>query len=366
MARSCRLVRGGRSVNATWRRDGVALIVSPAGAPPLSLALAEVSGIAGDGFTVRLRLPDGEVALERLGGDGPTLLEELRRDWPALRAAALRLSAGQTPREVFSGVLASPEANGPFRGFALEERLILAPAGGDIRAFFLADFAAVSFDEATMAVVCAPWSGERVAFRKLGAASAVFVRTLQTARETLARQAAEVTERFLPTLAAGSRAGLAAEWLPGRLLSFEQLERIAPGFEASFRGAWLAATPRAASGAALMEGLAPADRRLGYAAPAAGEDPPLWLLACRGETSSLELLSHGDYATYLFRSGSELAGLVEGLVRLPEFSREALYLPLEQLTGERGVYAIPARDLPLLKGLRDRFLGRKIHPAAGG
>ena len=366
MARSCRLVRGGRSVDATWRRDSDALLVSPAGAPPLSIALAEVSGIAGDGFTVRLRLPDGEVALERLGGDGPTLLEELRRDWPVLRAAALRLSGRERPREVFSGVLASSAAHGPFRGFAVEGRLILAPEGGDLLAFFLADYAAVSFDEAAIAVVCAPWSGEQVVFGKLGASSSAFARALQTARETLTRQAADVVERFLPTLAAGSRAGLAGEWLPGRLLSFEQLERIAPGFEASFRGAWLAATPRAGSGGALMEGLAPADRRLGYAAPAAGEDPSLWLLACRGETSSLELLSHEDYATYLFRSGAELPGLVEGLVRLPEFSREALYLPLEQLIGERGIYAIPARDLPLLKGLRERFAGRKIHPAAGG
>ena len=169
---------------------------------------------------------------------------------------------------------------------------------------------------------------------------------------------------FLPTLSAGPRADLASQWLPGRLLSFEDLERIAPGFEASFLSSWLAATARAESGRALMAGLAPSDRFLGYAPPAEGEPPYLWLLVLRVETASLELLSHGDYATYLFHNGTEVPGLVQGLVRLPEFSREALYLPLNQLTGERGIYAIPARDLPLLCDLRNRFAGRKIHTPA--
>ena len=110
-----------------------------------------------------------------------------------------------------------------------------------------------------------------------------------------------------------------------------------------------------------MAGLAPADRFLAYAPPAGDAVPDLWLLALRGETASLELLSHGDYATYLFHRGEELPLLVQGLVRLPDFSREALYLPTEELTGERGIYAIPARDLPLLKKLRASFDGRKIH-----
>ena len=170
--------------------------------------------------------------------------------------------------------------------------------------------------------------------------------------------------RLLPTLDAGSRAELATCWLPGRLLNFENLERIAPGFEASFSSSWLATTPRAKAGRALMSGLATGDRYLGYAAPAEAEAPFLWLLVIRGETASLEVLSHGDYATYLFRGREELPDLVQGLVRLPEFSREALYLPIEQLTDERGIYAIPARDLPLLRDLRARFAGRKVHSAS--
>ena len=366
MARACRLVRAGRAVEAVWRRDGDVLVVTPSGSAPLAIALAEVSGLGGDGFTVRLRLPDGEVALERLGGDGPTLLEELQRDWPVLRAAVLRLSGGEQPRQVFAGAISSAASRGAFRGYLVDGRLIVAPEGGDVFALFLADCASIAFDEGAYAALLTGWGGEETSFRGLGGATAGFVGAMRSAREALAGQAADVTAENLPTLAAGPRAALATEWLPGRLLRFEQLERISPGFDASFRASWLASSVRAASGLALMEGVPPADRYLGYAPPAPGEEPFLWLLARRGETESLELLSHGDHATYLFRSDAGLPALIEGLIRLPEFSREALYLPLEQLTGERGVYAIPARDLPLLKGLRDRFAGRKIHPAAAG
>lgn len=361
MARTCRLARAGRSVAAEWRRDGDALLLSPQGEPALSIPLAEVLGIAGDGFTIRLSLPDGEIALERLGGDGPTLLEALRREWPVLRAAVLRLADGERPAELFAGHVSSPGLRGPFRGFYSEARLIVAPEGGDVSALFVADVADAAFDQEAYALRLAGWDGAQTVFTRLGARSTAFAGALLGARETLARQAGEVVARFLPNLAAGSRAALAARWLPGRLLSFAEIERIAPGFEASFISSWLASTPRAEAGRGFMDGVEAGDRHLAYAAPPEGAAPFLWLLARRGETSILELLSHGDYATYLFHSGDDLPGLIQGLVRLPDFSREALYLPLEQLTGERGEYAIPARDLPLLRNLRARFAERKIH-----
>jgi len=361
MARTCRLVRAGRSVDAQWRRDGESLILSPAGAPSLVVSLGEVSGLGGDGFTVRLRVPDGEIALERLGGDGPTLLDALWRDWPVLRAAVLRLTGGARPAEVFSGSLDSAGVRGQFRGFFVDDRLIVAPAAGDVTALFVADFESILFDEESYCVRASGWDGGRTVFDRIGGKSAAFAGALSAARETLSRRAAAVVLRQFPALAAGPRADLASWWLPGRLASFAELERVAPGFESAFGSSWLAAAPRAETGRALMEGLTPADRYLGYSAPAENEDPFLWLLAIRGETASLELLSHGDYATYLFHSGEGLPNLVQGLVRLPEFSREALYLPVDQLIGERGLYAVPARDLPLLRELRARFSGRKIH-----
>jgi len=339
------------------------LVISPAGTPALTVALAEVSGIAGDGFTVRLRLPGGEISLERLGGDGPTLLDALRRDWLPLRAAVLRLAGTPHVGEVFSGSIDTAGIGGPFRGFFVDDRLLVAPEGGDVVPLFAADYVSVLFDEGTYAVRASGWDGAQTAFGKLGARSAAFVAALTGAREELSLQAAATLARFLPPLAPSSRAELAQRWLPGRLLSFAELERTAPGFEVAFVASWLAATPRADFGRLLMNGCAAGDRFLGYARTVGEEPPALWLLVRRSDQASLELLSHGDYATYLFTAGEELPRLVQGLVRLPEFSREALYLPVEELTGERGEYAIPARDLPLLRDLRSRLAGRKVHTA---
>lgn len=366
---NCRLVRDGQSADARWQRQGELLLLTPGAGPTVVVALGEVAGIGGDGFSISLRAAPGDITLERLGGDGPSLLQELRRDWPPLRAGVLRLSDGGPPDQVFAGSIAGSIAGatpgGPFRGFLQADRLIVATEGGDVRALFLADYRSLAFDEATYAVVCQGWAGEELRFSKLGGETTAFRAALQAARDALAGDAAATLARYLPTLAPTARIELAAQWLPGRVLSFAALESLAPGFEAAFATSWLTAGPRAESGRKLIAGCGPAERWLGYAAASRDEAPMLWLLVGSGGQWSLELLSHGDYATYLFAGGDEVPGLVSGIVRLPEFSREALYLPLAEMTGDRAKYAIPARDLPLLAELRRRFAGRRIHAAAG-
>lgn len=361
MSHGCRLVRDASGVDARWRRDGDTLILSPASGPALVVALGEVAGISGDGFTISLRASFGDITLDRLGADGPTLLQELRRDWPALRARLLRLTGSDLPGKVFAGTVACPEYRGAFRGFLAGDRVIFAPEGADIMALFLADCSVVSFTEQAYAINCVGWEGEETEFSKVGGETAALTVALQTARENLVREADTTFARHLPTLTPAARAELGSQWLPGRVLSFAALDRMAPGFEMAFRASWLASCPRSDDGRTLMEGIASSDRHLGFAAAGEGEEPMLWLLVRCANAWSLELLSHGDYATYLFSGGEELPRLFSGIVRLPEFSREALYLPMEELTGERAKYAIPARDLPLLRDLRARFTGRRIH-----
>ena len=96
---------------------------------------------------------------------------------------------------------------------------------------------------------------------------------------------------------------------------------------------------------------------------ASGELPDtlLWLLAGRGSTWLLEELSIGAHATYRFQGGPELPDLVGRLLCAPQFSREALYLPLEKLVAARAELAVAARDLPFLRSVRDRFKERIIH-----
>jgi hypothetical protein len=360
MSRPCRLLRAGKTVDARWRREGDTLVVAPNAGPALAIALGEVAGIGGDGFSITLRAPAGDVILDRLGADGPTLLQELRRDWPGLRAGLLRLSGGETPAKVFAGTVASPHYRGTFHGFVLDEKFIFAPEGADLMTLFLADCSSVAFDDDTWAVRCAAWEDEETVFTKVGADTTAFTTALQSARDALVVTAEATMALYLPTLKPAPRADLASQWLPGRVLSFAELEQIAPGFEAAFMASWLAACPRVEEGRKLMAGVAPSARFLGYAA--AGDTTMLWLLVRRGDDWSLELLSQDDYATYLFTGGDELPGLFAGIVRLAEFSREALYLPLAELVEERAKYAIAARDLPLLRELRARFSGRRIHP----
>jgi hypothetical protein len=371
MAHTCRLARDGSSVDSTWRRDGDYLILSPDSGAALSLPLGEVSAIDGDGFSIALRNPLGDMVLERLGADGPTLLQELRRDWPPLRAKLLRLADGSTPKQVFTGRVQGPLGSGAFRGFLLEDRFIFAIDGADVTALPLADCRSVILDAASFSVRCTGWDGlHETVFSRLGGQMQAFTELLRAARGQLAAEADATIARHLPTLPMGGRAVLAAQWLPGRVLSFAELEGLAPGFEVAFVASWLAHSHRTEEGLALMQGVAAADRWLGYARPgrtlAPGAAPEtvaqlLWLLVRDGDTWSLELLSQGDFATYLFSGGTEVPGLVSGVVRFPEFSREALYMPLADLTDERARYAVAARDLPLLRDLRSRFSGRRIH-----
>jgi hypothetical protein len=373
MAHACRLVRDDGSLDGTWRRDADHLIVSPDAAAPVSLPLGEVSGIQGDGFTILLRSPLGDLRLERLGADGPTLLQELRRDWPPLRAGLLRLSDGSVPAQVFSGHVQGPLGAGPCRGFLVEDRFLYAFDGGDVTALPLAECRSVVFDSTNFSVNCASWDGlSDTVFSRLGGRTQALTELLRTARGQLTAEADATLARHLPTLPMAGRAALSSQWLPGRMLSMTALEGMAPGFEPAFRASWLAHSHRAAEGSALMEFVAPADRWLGYARPGRTLEPGaapqalaqlLWLLV-KGEPAwSLELLSQGDFATYLFSGGAEVPSLVGGIVQFPEFSREALHMPLANLVDERARYAIAARDLPLLRHLRNRFAGRRIHAA---
>jgi hypothetical protein len=370
MNHNCRLARAGTSVDAVWRRDGDELLVTPAGGLPAVIVLAEVSAISGDGFSIRFGTPDGEIGLERLGADGPTLLQELRRDWPPVRAQALRLNGGQAIGKVFAGHIESPTHHGAFRGFLIRDRLIFAVDGVDVSPLFLADCASISFDEASFTVRCTGWRGAVTTFSRLAGETKAFLDVLRLAREQLAMEAYTTLQQWLPSLSGGARAKAAAHWLPGRMLSMAELEQLAPGFEAAFAASWLAHLRRADEGKAMMTGVAAADRYLAFApadrtldpeATPGGQPQLIWLLVRSGQEWALELLSQGNYATYLFKGDVDFPSHVEGIMHMPEFSREALYNPLTDLVEQRSKYAIAARDLPLLQDLRAAFSGRRIH-----
>jgi hypothetical protein len=414
MARSCRFTLGSRSGAAQWSFDESSLVVAPEGGSPLAYPVREIIGIAGDGYMLRLTIPGAaaggdELTLSRLGAEGPTLLDSLRRHWLVARPEALRLSGSGEGRP-FSGRVAGPDGSAPeaFQGMLFEDVLLVAREGRDVEPLFLALAEAVDFDEATYAVWVREWPGRELVFSKLAGKTEEFLARLRANRSLLAEESAAVLAASVPTLPAGPRGVLAGTWLPGRLMSLESMSALCPGFEETFRSGWLARLPRRGEGEHLLNWASPGSSWLGCSretaaggegpaatdeepvdtgAPADAPAPPaapaspkaavppaaaeeggrlLWMLSGKGGVWFLEALSSGDRATYCFAGGEEMPALVSRLLCAPQFSREALYGPLDTLTGERAELAIAAQFLDFLVRLRGCFRGRVIHRRVEG
>ena len=405
MARGCSFSFGSRSGAGHWSFDGSFLLVTPDTGAPISLPVAEMSGISGDDYTVTVTVPAAgptgsgaaggasgapagtaaapatppppavpspalELTLARLGADGPTLREELRRVWLAARAEVLRLG-GTGKGKPFPGKVigldgASPAAE-PFQALLFEDVLVIGREGRDVEALFLSLFDSVEFVEPTYCVSVRAWPGREVIFSKMAGQTAEFVKALSANRSALSEEAAASLAVAAPKLPAGGRAALAGTWLPGRLLDLPTVEAACPGFTAVLRDSWLPRLVRHDEAAYLLDWAATGSAWLGCTrekvdAEGAGEgEQPLWLLCGKGGVWFLEALSIEDRATYCFRGGNDLPILVSQLLCAPQFSKEALYNPLDQLTGDNAALAIPAQHLGFLVALRSAFQSRVIH-----
>lgn len=422
MARACRFSFGDRSGAAGWSFDGSYLTVMPEAGAPLSVPLAELAGIAGDGYTLILTVTGAaaapsassaiplpaqrsELILSHLGADGPTLLEQLRREWLPTRAEVLRLG-GSGEGKPFAGrvsglvaVGAAPDADSgpgaglgadsgpgagglpePFQTLMFEDVLVIAREGRDLDPLFLALFGTVTYDDPTYTVRARQWPGQEVVFSKLAGRTEDFLDQLRANRELLAEEATATLAAAVPRLPSGPRAALAGMWLPGRLMELPAMDAVCPGFADVFRREWLLRLPRAEEGAHLLDWAASGSAWLacsrgpGVEADGGGAtgngatntDSPLWMLVGKDGVWFLEALSIEDRATYCFTGGDEVPALVSRLLCAPQFSREALYSPLSELTGESAELAIAAQHLAFLVELRSRFRDRVIHQALQG
>ncbi len=399
MARTCVCTPpGGTASRGAWNLTDSKLSVTPEGEPPRVFDLGEMSGFGGDGYTLDFRLGVDTLRLEKLGADGQTLLQELRRTWPSLRAAALRLT-GTGDALPFSGTWA-PGGCAPVPALILfyDDLLLAAPEGGDLEPLFFSSVKGVAFDPEAYTVALSGYAGTQQVFGRLAGRTEAFYRRATAARSVLAAEALTVLTAALPTVDASRRSALAALWPPGRVASLAELEGACPGFRKAFEDSWLAGAARKVEGRAILASCGGGDLFLGFGRPggAGGDDaieasapppdddqvdvagadaaealpPPggavLWLLARLKEAWVLEALTEGDRASYRFEGGNEMPGLTSLMLSAPQFSREALYLPLESLTGDRAPLATAARDLAPLAALRARFKGRVIHKGFAG
>lgn len=391
MPRTCSYEWNGTSGNAQWSLALDTLLLMPESGTPLPFAVKEMSGISGDGFALDLRVPGAVLKLGKLGQDGPTLLEHLQRTWPGLRADALRLAGTGTPARYLCRA-SSPSGAKPVLALLYEDVLLLAAEGEDLTPVFIPSLISVDMDEESYALALERRGDVPLVLAKLAGQTQEVLERLKAARARLTEESLHVLSSWMPALSALQKAALAGSWPPGLLLSFQELENLCPGFTESFKKGWLAQALRHKEGGVLLAGPSPAQAFLGFARPpegiaepAPGEEdtlpqetaegappaPPeasteqepllLWLLARRGNTWFLESLTEKDHATYRFEGGDEMVGLGTALLCSPVFSRNALYQPIESLTGDKAAYAVAARDLGFLKDLRSRFKERIIH-----
>jgi hypothetical protein len=353
-------------------------VLTPETGAPVSLALQEVSGITGDGYSITLTAPAVELVLSKLGADGPTLLEELRRLWLVARAKVLRLGGSGEGRPFYgrvTGLDARPAAPESFWALLFEDVLVVARDGRDIEPLFLALFGSVEFDDPSYSVRVRQWPGQEVVFSKMAGQTDEFMRALRANRTALAEEAAAMLAAAVPRMSAGGRAALSGMWLPGRLMEIAAMEAVCGGFEPSFRGEWLERLVRCDEGRYLLDwassgssGSAWLGCTRGKAEGTGGADAeqPLWLLCGKNGVWFLEALSIEDRATYCFAGGDEMPALVSRLLCAPQFSKEALYNPLGELTGDNAELAVPAQFLGFLVALRARFRDRVIHQSPEG
>jgi hypothetical protein len=393
MPKTCTFEWNDKSGQAQWSLAEDILLLMPESGPPLPFAVKEISGISGDGHSLDLRVPGAALKLSRLGQDGPTLLEHLQRTWPSVRADALGLTGTGTPARYRCRASSASGAK-PAIALLFEDILLLAPEGEDLAPVFLPTVTSVELDEGTYAVALERRGAAPLVFTKLAGQTREFSDNLRAARGRLTAESLEMLSAWMPALSASQKASLAGSWPPGLLLSLQELESLCPGFKTLLDKGWMSQALRQAEGRALLAGTDPSQAFLGFARPPAGmaessageEDMPepetaqgggaagslsetaaeqvpvlLWLLVRRGRSWLLESLTEKDHATYRFEGGDEMVGLGTALLCAPLFSREALYLAMENLTGDRADYAIAARDLGFLKELRARFKERVIH-----
>lgn len=373
MARGCRYTIGSRSGTAEWTFDQTSLVVTPADGGPIPLAVRELIGLSGDGYTLRLVVPAAggreELVLSMLGAEGPTLLDALRRCWLEARAEALRLS-GSGDGKPFLGFVSGLDDGGtpePFQALLFEDVLALARDGKDVEPIFLALTEALAFDAEAYVLRMHEWPGREIVFSRLAKQTEAFGDRLQANRVALARETEAGLARVLPELPAGSRAALAGAWMPGRLLPLGSMDKLCPGFRDAFAAHWLSSVLRAQEGSHLLGWADPERIWLGCSREeSAAGGLQLWMLAGKGDAWFLESLTDGDRATYCFTGGDEIPALVSRLLCAPQFSKEALYGPLDMLTGDRADLAIAAQFLGFLVGLRAAFRSRVIHRSLEG
>jgi hypothetical protein len=385
---------GGEAAPGTVVLDETAVIISPGGAPPRTIAYRDLDVLAitgGVGLVASGGGPDAERwLLERFGAAAGPLVAALRerRLRQRLADAFVQLPDG-APVDLVeyrargaadqAGVAESGVAQLAVDGWGatlapLDERL-------PVRRIRRADIGPVDLlPEVGGVRVVAGVDGFDLL--RLGPGAARHRTRLAELPAGAHRDAGAILARIVPDLSSLAVGRAAAALVDARPAAPADLGEAWDAVERSvlreptFAASYLALRERA-GGARGQRWLALAPER-----PGAPESHRAWfLVALPGNLVALELVSEGAHATYCFRAAprAEFAGgpgldaldataaartvaLVSNALVDARFLREPIALPDDQLATPRGVrYRLALRALPSLAAARASFVARLVH-----
>ena len=388
--------------------DETGLSLTPKGAGPLRIELADVDAMQRKEHSLELLLESGErLELTMLGRRFGELAEGLGGALREFQAKHLLLTE-PTGGEAFEGEVATDGKPGPAQLRVYATSLAILPVQGVPFSVPFGELTAVSFEEQRWAVELG-LGARKVTLTRLGKQTQPFLRLLETRLFELRSRNSGAVAYLLPTVPSLKLRSVGQILLDGVPVRRGQLDAIDPGIWTALLGSAVVKSLR--DEVELLSQRSPAeeialglketnflqdDERLpdepDESAPA--EPTPLsgrviWLAfplvdadrSRPGNAIAVEVASREGRATYLFRiappdvyraaSLEALTGHIREQIRVVSqalvamhFRREPIYLDDEAIRAPRfGRYRLALRLSEPLKSARAAFLGRAIHGA---
>jgi hypothetical protein len=358
--------------------DPETCIVTPAGGTPLAFDLGDFDGAAPGEWELEFTAYTGRrMALRQFGASFGRMAQELLAAWRDRTVQCLLL---EDLEELGRYTGAANGAPAEIRIF--KSNLAILPQSGAPVQWRLAEIDRCAFDSAAYQAVLES-GGERLVLSKLAKKTDECFGRLRDAIDALHTHAAAALHQMFPFLNADGLARLQQAMPEGRSCAETKLAEIHPNLPAAILQHAVddSLRPyfevlRAQSNGPLQVGFkftraneADEAEETGEGEDAPAEEQPLFFWYFFPMPKGLvawEATTGGGRATYFFRADAPVDAAIARLTRglaLINFRREPIYLSDTSLEQQARFhrYAIGARKLADLRGLRSAFAGRAIH-----
>jgi hypothetical protein len=354
--------------------DPETCIVTPAGGTPLAFDLGDFDRAAPGEWELEFTVYTGRrLALRQFGAAFGRMAEELLAAWRDRTVQCLLLEDLEELGRYTGAANAAPAEIRIFKS-----NLAILPQAGPPLQWRLAEIDTCTFDTAAYQVVLQS-GGERLVISKLAKKTDECFGRLRDALDALHTHAAAVLHELFPFLNTDALARLQQVMAEGRSCPETKLAAIHPNLPAAILQHAVDDSLRPYFDALRAQANGPLhvgfkftranDVVEGEAEAAPAEPQPLffwYFFPLPNGLVAWEATTGSGRATYFFRAGAPVDAAIVRLTRglsLVNFRREPIFLPDASLDQQPRFhrYAIGARKLADLRGLRSAFAGRAIH-----